>query len=177
MINEINLHDNKIEEFHIKQDCKMLKTLILSNNYLKIFPVVSDSGSVSVLKDLDLSNNLIYSISLESINEFQSLETLHLNGNELKELPKEIGLLKRLKLLDISSNRLTWLPKEITGLEAMKDFCARDNDLSIPPQEFVNSQDFQGICYYFESNYQTNVRNVAVVLLGMLKVPFLLRIQ
>ncbi len=59
-------------------------------------------------------------------------EKLYLRGNQLKSLPKEIGLLKNLKELYLSGNILESLPTEIQNIsEAMLDY--------IKPKEMLTS--------------------------------------
>ncbi|MDI7228576.1 leucine-rich repeat domain-containing protein [Leptospira santarosai] len=55
------------------------------------------------------------------IVRFQNLKELDLEGNQLKEFPKEIGNLKNLKLLHLSKNRFS--PEERKRIRQLLPNC------------------------------------------------------
>ena len=69
------------------------------------------------IKRLDFINNSDASLNLElppSISRFKQLETLHLQGNVIKSIPKEISELGNLVFLSLPNNQsLKTLPNEI----------------------------------------------------------------
>uniref|UniRef100_A0A7N4PRI8 Leucine rich repeat containing 1 n=1 Tax=Sarcophilus harrisii TaxID=9305 RepID=A0A7N4PRI8_SARHA len=84
------------------------------------------------LKELDLGNNEIYHLP-ETIGALLHLEDLWLDGNQLAELPQEIGNLKNLLCLDVSENKLERLPEEISGLASLTDLVISHNLLDVLP--------------------------------------------
>jgi len=83
------------------------------------------------LELLDLSHNRLLSVRQLS---FGSLAILNLTGNELAELPQEIGRAKRLSHLYISDNHLTALPSTIGELSNLEILEAQRNRLTnLPP--------------------------------------------
>jgi len=52
-----------------------------------------------------------------------------LRGNQLTNLPPEIGSLKRLRLLDVSNNRLRSVPSEIAELQDLSELVLTGNPL------------------------------------------------
>lgn len=61
------------------------------------------------------------------------LEVLHLNGNDIRDLPTEIGALTNLKELDLSQNNLSSLPSEFTALRRLADIDISHNELTSLP--------------------------------------------
>lgn len=69
----------------------------------------------------------------ESIGALLHLKDLWLDGNQLSELPQEIGNLRNLLCLDVSENRLERLPEEISGLISLTDLVVSQNLLETVP--------------------------------------------
>ena len=65
------------------------------------------------LDTLDLHDNRLSSLSLDTFNKFQNLKWLQLSENNFQILPPAIGLLQQLESLDVSNNNLESLPPEI----------------------------------------------------------------
>lgn len=81
---------------------------------------------------LDLSNN---KIDLEKVDfsKFVNLEYLSLKDDHLKELPKELFLLKKLKTLDLSGNDFKVLPKDFSKLKTLENLYLNDEkNLDLP---------------------------------------------
>ena len=79
-------------------------------------------------------------ISKEQIQSFiwnlEKLENLEIRGNEITELPQEIGKLRELKELNLRGNKITELPLAIGDLEKLESLNLRNNNLKELP-EFV----------------------------------------
>jgi internalin A len=75
--------------------------------------------------------------ALQLIKEAIAKKTtvLDLNGNQLTELPKEIGELKNLTLLNLRENQLTELPKKIAQLKSLAWLGLSSNQLTTLPKE------------------------------------------
>ena len=92
-----------------------LYRLNLSNNLLRTLPV--EIGKITSLGSLDLSNNLLRTLPVEMGN-LASLRELMLIGNDqLREMPREIGL--RWGIENVPLNRcpkfiLDWINEEET---------------------------------------------------------------
>ncbi|KAM3821018.1 leucine-rich repeat and death domain-containing protein 1 [Vipera latastei] len=70
------------------------------------------------------------------IFDTKKLKFLNLNNNEIKTLPKEIGLLKNLEILSMEGNQLTSLPPEICLLKKLRTLNLSYNQISSFPQNF-----------------------------------------
>ncbi len=59
-------------------------------------------------------------------SKFINLEFLSLKNDHLKEIPIEIGFLKKLKVLDLSGNDFKTLPKSFSGLTNLEELFLND---------------------------------------------------
>ncbi|MFC1715730.1 COR domain-containing protein [Candidatus Poribacteria bacterium] len=83
---------------------------------------------------LDLSGNELTELPSE-IGQLTSLTRLDLRSNKLTELPPEIGQLTSLTSLFLSNNELTELPPEIGQLTSLLSLFLRNNQLTeLPPE-------------------------------------------
>jgi len=81
-----------------------------------------------------VSNNQLVGLPT-SIQKLNRLELLYLDGNNLSELPAEIGDLKELRLLSVSNNQLVCLPTSIQKLNRLQRLYLDGNNLSELPAE------------------------------------------
>lgn len=65
------------------------------------------------------------------------LDYLYLGGNQLEELPAEIGELSSLTALILCDNRLTHLPKQLTYLSNLRSLGLHHNQLQTLPQNLI----------------------------------------
>ena len=77
-------------------------------------------------------------VPLEVFTEFPNLMLLDLSKNRLKELPPQLGLLKKLKKLILFKNRIESLPAEIGQLEDLRELVINQNELETLPYEIGN---------------------------------------
>lgn len=76
--------------------------------------------------NLNLSNQNI-TVPKEAWPKFINLEILSFKNDHLKEIPQEIGLLKKLKVLDLSGNDFTSLPKSLSELNHLEELFLNDD--------------------------------------------------
>ena len=83
---------------------------------------------------LDFGGQGLRSLSVP-LFQYAFLEKLYLNYNALKELPSEIGSLRRLTHLDLSGNQLRTLPPQIGMLTNLRKLLLTDNMIEHLPFE------------------------------------------
>ena len=72
-----------------------------------------------------------------SLGDFgPALKQMSLNGNQISELPTELGALTGLRNLDLQNNAITSVPSEIAALTGMRYLDLRFNELIGVPAEF-----------------------------------------
>lgn len=114
---------------------KNLKKISLTNN-----PQIDESQVINLLTQLpklqSLEMNFCKINTLPaSINLMKQLKDLQMTGNELENLPDEIGDLANLEFLVVNRNKLTTLPDGIGKLQKLQLLYADSNQISqIPPQ-------------------------------------------
>jgi Leucine-rich repeat (LRR) protein len=111
---------------------RALRTLDLSNNYLKSLP--AEIGELKSLRILDISCNELESLPAE-IGKLSSLVHLNIHLIHLKSLPAEIGKLSSLMHLNLSNNYLKSLPTEIGKLSSLMHLDIGGNRLESFPAE------------------------------------------
>ncbi|MGB0916261.1 MAG: leucine-rich repeat domain-containing protein [Flavobacteriales bacterium] len=98
----------------------------------------------SLEEALDSPKDSVYSLKLkdrlkevplEVFTEFPNLMLLDLSKNRLKQLPAELGLLKKLKKLILFKNRLESIPPQIGELEDLRELIVNQNNLETFPDE------------------------------------------
>ncbi|XP_044738100.1 toll-like receptor Tollo [Chrysoperla carnea] len=104
----LRLNDNFIETIPENTFASLynLHTLILSNNRLTIIESSTFNG-LYVLTLLSIDNNHIKTIQMDALKNCTSLQDLHLNGNELLEVPQVLSEVPMLKTLDLGENHIT----------------------------------------------------------------------
>lgn len=103
-MNHIFPHFEPEDYEHLKSVCK--NTEILVQNFFQntLFP--------SIKKVLDL-----HPYHTKTIDEVANLTHFHLNGKELKSLPRSVFLLKNVTSIELINNELEDLPKELSSLK------------------------------------------------------------
>ena len=115
-------------KFHLLQSFLITAFFTLNINS----QINSSLSNPSTITRLELNDNTI-DISKIDFSKFVNLEYLSLKDDHLKELPKELFLLKKLKTLDLSRNDLKVLPKEFSQLKNLEALYLNDeNNMDLP---------------------------------------------
>jgi len=93
-----------------------------------------DIFNIYYQKAIFLSGNQLKELPKE-IGELKNLTSINLSRNQLKELPKEIGGFKNLTSIDFSGNQLKELPKEIGEFKNLTSIDFSGNQLKELPKE------------------------------------------
>ena len=105
---------------------------------LGLSTVVSQANCLRNVKSLDLSGNMITTISSQQVFNFPSMERIDLSHNFIGSLDMESFVFtKELSELDLSNNRLSHLPPEIFSRCRLSRLSLANNSLtSLHPQLF-----------------------------------------
>jgi Leucine-rich repeat (LRR) protein/GTPase SAR1 family protein len=109
-ITELNLSQNKIEDYSFLQDLQQLHTLNLSNNKIENISVLQD---LQQLQSLNLNNNQIEGISF--LQDLKALQSLNLSQNKIEDY-SFLQDLKALQSLSLSQNKI----EDISFLQDLK---------------------------------------------------------
>lgn len=71
----------------------------------------------------------------EVFTEFPNLQWLDLSTNRIRQIPPELGLLKKLKKLILFKNKIEAIPPEIGELEDLRELIVNQNELETLPEE------------------------------------------
>lgn len=115
----------------------------LKNSNIKEMPR-SLTKLANSLRSIDLSGNKIREMP-EFIGEFVSLKHLIFENNLLMSLPSEIGRLIKLETLTLSNNRLTSLPEDINRLSALRNVNLSSNQLKRFPMPLVGLKSLENL--------------------------------
>ncbi|KAG8375962.1 hypothetical protein BUALT_Bualt09G0013700 [Buddleja alternifolia] len=113
--------------------CSTLNHLNLSNNHLSGNPDFSGGiWSLTRLRTLDLSKNVLSGSIPVGISVLHNLKELFLHGNQFSgSLPADIGLCPHLSKIDFSNNLITaTLPESLQRLNALKLLSLSNNFLT-----------------------------------------------
>lgn len=100
-------------------DClTQLKVLCAKCNY-GVSRLPNDIGSLTDLRELDLSKNMLWSLPAQ-VGQLSQLTKLDVSSNCLCSLPEEIGRLTNLQYLDLSTNSRLQLPSALSNLQNLQ---------------------------------------------------------
>ncbi|KAM6071504.1 leucine-rich repeat-containing protein 66 [Theristicus caerulescens] len=140
-------------------------TADFSYNNIKTFMCTDGSNEEWMLKHLNLSNNLISELSLNTFRNLPVLETLNLNGNAIhtltldvptpahgsKKYGKGCRLLPALKVLSLERNNLNTVPRGLGLLQSLQTVCLSSNAI-----QQIELKDFQNCSQLKEIDLQNN---------------------
>ncbi|KAF0092662.1 MAG: hypothetical protein FD141_846 [Fusobacteria bacterium] len=92
-----------------------------------------ETDTISTTEAEEIKSLMINDIGINSINGieiFKNLIVLDISGNEIKEIPKEIGALQNLRILIINNNQITDLGQGVTNLTNLEVLDAGDNRIT-----------------------------------------------
>lgn len=143
-------------------ECTSLRNLSLAGNRIKYLPKdlsklvaleelsvpgnqlveLPSLGKMFNLSDIDLHGNCVEDLEANG-NDFRflkALETLSVQGNRLRSIPKSLGNLKRLRNLNVAENKIQSVPEELKDLPVLTSIWLYSNDLHSLPKELKKSQ-------------------------------------
>ena len=132
---------------------KHLQYLNFSNNQLDKLP--KEIGTLANLREICLSFNKFDSIP-NAIQSCEKLETLLLNGNQIKVIDVDgLRKLKVLTVLDLSNNDVQHVPPELGTITQLRSLLLDGNPFRVPrPQILVKGT--QSIMNYLRDRIPTN---------------------
>lgn len=115
---------------------QMLRNLDLSSNLISHLDNI-DFSKLASLVSLDLHGNRLSNIN-DSITELKCLENFNISSNILTEISISVCQLTSLRRLDVSFNKISQIPEEIGLLSNLEDFAISNNYLNMTlPTTFV----------------------------------------
>ena len=144
-LHELNLQANPLTTLPSLAGLKNLEILNLS--YCNLGQLPEDIGTLSSLKNFDVSDNFLKSIP-ESMTELSKLEKLRLSTNLLEKLPDHMEGLANLRELYADINHLKELPTSIGHMDQLRVLNISHNDIQVLPEslgQLVNLQEFYAI--------------------------------
>lgn len=94
----------------------------------------------------------------KEIGIFVNLKTLYLNDNQLTFLPAEIGLLVNLVALEVSNNLLKCLPVEMSSLHKLQRLYLKHNKIELFPVELKSLVSLNIV--YIDDNLRVQVTQI-----------------
>ncbi|EZA49348.1 hypothetical protein DMN91_001420 [Ooceraea biroi] len=104
-----------------------LSTLNLAANLLQSIPSQSANVRLSIV---DLSNNRFEAFPDICHAELVHLAEIHVNGNQIAEIPASISRLQALKILNVADNLISTVPGELADCGKLKEVNLKGNKLA-----------------------------------------------
>ena len=130
-LKELDLSENRLQQFPPCDSLPRLRVLNLSRNPLKSLPY--SIGKLGAIRELNLSFCGLPQLP-EEICALDSLKKLDLRTNRLYKLPSCFFNMTGLERLDLGFNLLEKLPAGLAGLQRLKHLDLRRNNLRRLPE-------------------------------------------
>lgn len=91
---------------------------------------MTQSGVLPFVRGIDFTKYDFNNDTPKLLNEMERLRWIKLNSTGLKEIPQDIGTLKKLEQLHLIRNNLNKLDDKLSNLECLKVLNARKNHLT-----------------------------------------------
>jgi Leucine-rich repeat (LRR) protein len=115
------------------KNLKNLQTLHAASNNIKYFD--KDIYLLPNLQTLSLSNNKIQILPNIDKNELNSLQTLEMYHNEIRDIHFDFNGMNKLEHIDFSENNLTEIPRGIFNLKFLGTLIIKENKISNIPKD------------------------------------------
>ena len=159
--------EQKLVGPHLPTLSEKMKTVKLDGNSLTMIPKAIYAPTLTKLESLDLSRNQINIIPEDFCKNLVSLTSLNLDHNLISSLPKEIGLLTKLKSLSIENNKIVVLRTNFdqTYPQPLPSELFKDTsliDLSLKGNRMTNGQlnEFDGFESFMERRRKIKNKNI-----------------
>ncbi|MDJ1492959.1 hypothetical protein QNI19_08450 [Cytophagaceae bacterium DM2B3-1] len=161
--------------------CENLEELTIGKNYITTFP-----ECLCKIKKLEITHNKTLDLGqILTCLDPGMMETLILNHCKLKELPSQIGLLRKLKKIDIYNNSIKKLPVEIGVLDYLTFLHTTCREIEIHSHapfssflshlrnhSFTDEEKKAGVAIYFQKNdYLDSVPASTIIPLLLISKP------
>ncbi|XP_019520425.1 PREDICTED: platelet glycoprotein Ib alpha chain [Hipposideros armiger] len=135
-LTQLYLGESQLTNLQADGKLPLLGTLEIPYNKLKSLPLLG--LALPALTTLDVSFNVLASLSPDALDGLSQLQELNLRGNKLKTLPPRLlAPTTHLKKLDLGENKLTELPLELLcGLNELETLYLQSNWLRTIPKDF-----------------------------------------
>lgn len=136
----------QIEEFRKNQGKLPTEIYNQFQDFFKKFNIIPyrflTNEELFSLSRLNLNDRQITYIP-KAIKHFENLRVLAIAGNNLTELPEEIGQMIHLRILNLSFNKFKEFPSIIKELPYISQFMYSGNKLQTVPEEIINYTDLE----------------------------------
>uniref|UniRef100_A0A1B0CLB2 Myb-like domain-containing protein n=2 Tax=Lutzomyia longipalpis TaxID=7200 RepID=A0A1B0CLB2_LUTLO len=131
----LNVMNNDLQNLpEFMGELRKMEILYSQNNNITEIP---NLVGCNALKEIQLGCNSIEAISDEFCQSLPQLKVLNLKDNKLKEISKEIVLLRSLSTLDVSNNLLEQLPSTLSMLSHLTNLQVEGNPLKTIRRDIV----------------------------------------
>lgn len=112
---------------------KNLEELTITGSHQSV--ILFELKKLKKLRTVSLANNNISSLRKSFFFNANEILSVNLSGNKLRDLPKSIYSLDKLKKLLIMNNSLTYLHEELLNLQNLKELHVEKNKITVLPNK------------------------------------------
>ena len=138
-LNELSLHQNKLDRMPVLTSCPNLQLLRLENNYLTQFPDIDSIGPAIHLRYLQIDLNDLHTWpSASEWGPFMELEEMYLNHAGLTQIATDALLsVPNILILWLSENDLENLPNFSLVGSSLEELVLTDCNIDEMPPEYL----------------------------------------